>query len=379
MLKPVNKINGGDTHEISKKFTNFAAEYFAKNANYYGCMENGIRYPAEMRNLPPLHIIYDRTISINRSDKLFFFNANHLGSGSLITDGNGQTYQTLAYTPYGGQLVDIKHYSDIYDEPYRFGGKIKDEESGLHYFEMRYSDGEKFISTDPLWWKSPDKTPYHFCSNDPINRRDPSGMTDYHFDENGNAKLDKNGKIITSGKVTDPHRAAVDVKGKDGKITTNYYTLADQKNDKADIENGIITQVVMVNKGDMKKMLEKGGGFENKNANIDYMLRESPDRGKLDFMYEIVPDVLAYKGLIKGMGVLYISEGDAYAHNDYNFGNFMWGAAGYTLGFAEWQLRGAAHIFTRKKEGEWDSADDQFSISRGVESAKQNNYRSLRR
>ncbi|MDR1544789.1 MAG: hypothetical protein LBS50_10380, partial [Prevotellaceae bacterium] len=28
ILKPVNKINGGDTYEISKKFTNFAATYF---------------------------------------------------------------------------------------------------------------------------------------------------------------------------------------------------------------------------------------------------------------------------------------------------------------------------------------------------------------
>jgi hypothetical protein len=28
-------------------------------ANYDGCIENGIEYPAEIRNLPPLHIIYE--------------------------------------------------------------------------------------------------------------------------------------------------------------------------------------------------------------------------------------------------------------------------------------------------------------------------------
>jgi RHS repeat-associated protein len=125
-----------------------------------------------------LHIIYDRIISINRSDKLYYFNANHLGSGSLITDGNGQTYQTLAYTPYGSQLVDIKHYSDIYNEPYRFGGKIKDEESGLNYFEARYywNDGSIPISTDPHWYNYPHITSYNWCGQNPIMITDPTGM-----------------------------------------------------------------------------------------------------------------------------------------------------------------------------------------------------------
>jgi RHS repeat-associated protein len=185
MLKPVNKINGGDTHEILEKFTIFAAEYFAKNANYDGCMENGIEYPAEMRNLPPLHKIYDGAIGINRSDKLYYFNANHLGSGSLITDENGQTYQTLAYTPYGSQLVDIKHYSDIYNEPYKFGGKIKDEESGLNYFEARYywDDGSFPISTDPHWYNRLYLSPYVWCANNPIMRVDKNGKDDYINEE----------------------------------------------------------------------------------------------------------------------------------------------------------------------------------------------------
>ncbi len=63
---------------------------------------------------------------------------------------------------------------------YRFCGKEKDEESGLYYFEARYYNAWtcRFITIDPLTGKHPDKTPYHYCSNNPINRVDLSGMAD---------------------------------------------------------------------------------------------------------------------------------------------------------------------------------------------------------
>jgi RHS repeat-associated protein len=97
----------------------------------------------------------------------------------LITDGNGQTYQTLAYEPWGGQVVDIKHYSDTYDEPYRFTGYEKDGESGLNYASARYYDENTgFISVDPLAEQSPDVSGYHYCHWSPINRVDKDGNTD---------------------------------------------------------------------------------------------------------------------------------------------------------------------------------------------------------
>jgi hypothetical protein len=35
-----------------------------------------------------------------------------------------------------------------------------------------------WLSVDPLAEHSPNKTPYHYCSNNPINRTDPTGMCD---------------------------------------------------------------------------------------------------------------------------------------------------------------------------------------------------------
>jgi RHS repeat-associated protein len=110
-------------------------------------------------------------------DKLFYFHANHLGSGSLITDNTGKTYQTLAYAPYGESLVNIRHYNSYYyNEPHQFTGYERDEESGMSYAHARYYDDNlRFISTDAMWWKYPMFSPYNLCANNPINLKDADG------------------------------------------------------------------------------------------------------------------------------------------------------------------------------------------------------------
>jgi RHS repeat-associated protein len=164
-------------------------------------MNNGIEMEAAMQEIPDLTHSYQVALGAGGSDKLYYFHANHLGSGSLITDGSGDTYQTLAYAPFGEELINISNGD--YDEQYRFGGKIKDEESGLMYFEDRYYCSYLgFTSTDQLWRLSPDKTSYHYCDWNPIMRIDPTGMVSGDPDETGGipAKQEpiygNNGQII---------------------------------------------------------------------------------------------------------------------------------------------------------------------------------------
>jgi RHS repeat-associated protein len=109
---------------------------------------------------------------------LYYFNANHLGSGSLITDGNGQTYQTLAYAPYGESLVNIRHFpNESYDERYQFTGYEKDEETGLSQAKNRYYDSKLsiFYSVDALAEKFPNIAGYVYGANNPIMFIDPDG------------------------------------------------------------------------------------------------------------------------------------------------------------------------------------------------------------
>jgi RHS repeat-associated protein len=241
----LNCVKYRSATDFSENFTKFATEYFVRNANYEECKENKIEYPAGIRNLLPLHTIYYKAMGTGRHNKLYYFNANHLGSGSLITDGNGQTYQTLAYTPYGSQLVDIKHYSDIYNEPYRFGGKIIDEESGLNYFEARYywDDGGFPISTDQHWYNYPHITSYNWCGQNPIMIIDPTGMdwvsvvvdgnTEVYYDRTVKSQADVNKKYGKKAGVTHlKDGSTLTTYDKDGNITAQYTFTNDSKENK---------------------------------------------------------------------------------------------------------------------------------------------------
>jgi RHS repeat-associated protein len=69
---------------------------------------------------------------------------------------------------------------------YQFNAKEMDEESGMYYYSARYYAPPVFISRDPLFEKKPWVSAYAYCSNSPVMRVDPSGMSDWEPDENGN-------------------------------------------------------------------------------------------------------------------------------------------------------------------------------------------------
>jgi len=85
-----------------------------------------------------------------------------------------------------------------YSNKYKFNGKELDDATQMYYYGARYYDPRIsiFVSVDPLAEVQPDKAPYHYCSNNPVMRIDPTGMIDgeYEKDENGQWK-----KISTKG------------------------------------------------------------------------------------------------------------------------------------------------------------------------------------
>ncbi len=68
------------------------------------------------------------------------------------------------------------------------------------------------------------------------------------------------------------------------------------------------------------------------------------------------------------------------AHNYFNFGNFLYGAAGAALGLKIAELTAGAHVNslvhsdTNGYDPQLDSKDDQFSIILGYEHAKKRHY-----
>ena len=104
---------------------------------------------------------------------------------------------------------------------YSFNAKELDEETGMYYYEARYYNPPTFISRDPLMSEKPWLTPFHYCSNNPIGRVDPSGMLDEDNIDKWRYHTDTEELEWISNEGGDYHQIVEFVKnGKDGKL---YY------------------------------------------------------------------------------------------------------------------------------------------------------------
>ncbi|MDR1793326.1 MAG: RHS repeat-associated core domain-containing protein [Bacteroidales bacterium] len=109
-----------------------------------------------------------------------YYTGNHLSSTQLVTDGTGVAVQQVEYAPFGEVVNEYNiDWSDGQVPDFKFNGKELDEENGMYYFEARYQSPPVFISRDGLFEEKHFMSPYSYCSNSPINRVDPSGLSDY--------------------------------------------------------------------------------------------------------------------------------------------------------------------------------------------------------
>ena len=110
---------------------------------------------------------------------IFYYHTNHLGSTSFVTDQNQTVTQGFLYAPFGEITTE---YAPLWQNAtlpkYAFNAKKLDEETGMYYYEARYYKPPVFTSRDPMFEKKPWLNPYHYCSNNPVGRIDPSGMSD---------------------------------------------------------------------------------------------------------------------------------------------------------------------------------------------------------
>jgi len=310
------------------------------------------------------------------------YHPDHLGSRSWITTTNGSSVQHLHYLPWGETYVDQK--SNRFDGVrYTFSAKEKDSETGLSYFGARYytSDLSIWLSVDPMSDKYPSLSPYVYCANNPIKLVDPNGESISEFDENGN--------YLRTIKDNWFHNTFYGRKGHivddDGNMM-HEFSFGDPEHDVQDLKDGKITKVIFVQEKEIKQMLENSGVFDSKNTaensgRYDYVLKEGKGKKELDFSYTKIPyqyPEASKNPLITPSSILFLVDDVAYNHM--NFGNFLFGAAGYTLGLSLFELKIGAHynsIFNSRTNGyspQFDSPDDQTAIKNGVNYAKQHGY-----
>lgn len=170
--------------------------------------------------------------------------------------------------------------------------------------------------------------------------------------------------------------------------TREEFVFADPEHDVKALKRGIIHSLRPVKESEILKMLSEAGVFDIKNKShygvdrYSYSWKEGQAQGKLDFStvhlkklvnanfnvnseQEIVPFFFYLEGI---------------AHNYFNFGNFLYGAAGAALGLKIAELTAGAHansLLHSETNGypmQLDSQDDQFSIVLGYEHAQKRHY-----
>lgn len=135
---------------------------FISTFGFYGCFQDTSMHFPE---------------ALNSTDTLYF-HANHKGSISLITNGEGTIVSNLSYTPYGNLVASESTGTDVSDEKYT--GQKLDSGTGLYYYGARFYDPDigRFISPDSII-DGPGTTQgwnrYMYVHGNPVMHNDPSG------------------------------------------------------------------------------------------------------------------------------------------------------------------------------------------------------------
>lgn len=112
------------------------------------------------------------------ASKIRYYHDDHLGSQTAVTDESGRLVTETTYYPFGATRTEFHPSGD--SVPYGFGGKEKDSESGLHYFEARFLTASlgRFLSVDPFDRSASPQSlnGYAYVENRPTTFGDPTGL-----------------------------------------------------------------------------------------------------------------------------------------------------------------------------------------------------------
>lgn len=103
----------------------------------------------------------------------YYYVSDHPGHVTGLLNEAGGVAAEYRYTPWG----EIESASDPTGQPLRFMSREIDTATGLYYVRARWYDAAtaRFVSQDPIGLAGGMNT-YAYVGNDPVNRRDPSGL-----------------------------------------------------------------------------------------------------------------------------------------------------------------------------------------------------------
>lgn len=135
---------------------------------------------AEVDTLGALLASYTQSMGIDeplaqmRSGTAGYYQQDGLGSVTSVTDSFSGLANTYKYDSYGNTTASTGSLKN----PFQYGGRDYDSETGLQYYRARYLDSStgRFISEDPIQFMSGRGGFYSYVLNNPLLWTDPSGM-----------------------------------------------------------------------------------------------------------------------------------------------------------------------------------------------------------
>lgn len=116
----------------------------------------------------------DLPLTMTRGGKTYYYQRNHQGSITALTDSLGTLVNEYRYDAWGVTTVVRQNVAN----PFAYAGRELDRETGLYYLRARYYDPQagRFISQDPIGLAG-GMNVYAYVENDPVNLKDPSGLS----------------------------------------------------------------------------------------------------------------------------------------------------------------------------------------------------------
>jgi len=167
--------------------------YLIEKCNVCGCKygfecigEECVEVVKKERQVEIRNYIYagSKRLAEIKNGKTYYYHTDNLGSVRKVSDENGDVVFSIDYYPFGE-----KFSKEGYGSNYEYTGKEFDD-SGLNYYGARYYDSNlgRFITSDPLQdglnW-------YSYVGNNPMNRIDPSGLSEESVVDYDGPKLSK--------------------------------------------------------------------------------------------------------------------------------------------------------------------------------------------
>lgn len=126
----------------------------------------------------------DEPVEMNRNNTVYFYHADGLGSITALTDVNGNTVQSYAYSSFGETKVynanGIETNSaNMIQNPYAYTSREWDYETGKYQYRARDYDPRtgRFLSPDPIGFLGQDSNLYRYVFNNVTKWIDPMGLS----------------------------------------------------------------------------------------------------------------------------------------------------------------------------------------------------------